>query len=78
VAHILRELIFIHEQCEQVWAKTLVYLLLDMNRKREEQKLVAPEFAAEQLKQWHQQYKEIIPVTDWSYIYFKRSLNAFL
>ena len=60
VAHILRELIFIHEQCEQAWAKTMVDLLLDMNRKREGQKLVAPEFTTEQLNQWHQQYKEIL------------------
>ena len=60
MAHLLRELIFIHEQCEQAWARTLVDLLLDMSRKREEQKLVAPEFAAKDLNQWYKQYKQIL------------------
>ena len=40
VAHLLRELIFIHEECGQAWAKTLAYLLLDMNRRRDEQTLL--------------------------------------
>lgn len=60
IAHILRELIFIHEECDQVWAKSLVDLLLDMNQKREEQKLLASSFPSERLKKWHQQYKEIL------------------
>ena len=60
LAHILRELIFIHEECDQVWAKSLVNLLLDMNQKREEQKLLASSFPSERLEKWHQQYKEIL------------------
>jgi transposase len=60
VAHLLRELIFIHEECNQAWAKTSIDLLLDMNRQREKQKLVASCFPPEQLDQWHQQYQEIL------------------
>jgi transposase len=59
-AHILRELVFIHEEFEQVWAKSLFDLLLDMNKKREEQKLVASCFPPERLLEWHQQYKETL------------------
>jgi transposase len=60
LAHILRELIFIHEECDQAWAKTLVDLLREMNRKREEQKLVAAAFPAQQLREWQQQYRRIL------------------
>jgi transposase len=60
VAHILRELIFIHEECDQAWAKTLADLLLDMNQKREEQKLLDSYFTSERLNEWHQQYQEIL------------------
>ena len=60
LAHILRELIFIHEECDQTWAKTLVDLLREMNRKREEQKLVAAAFPAQQLREWQQQYQRIL------------------
>jgi transposase len=60
LAHILRELIFIHEECDQAWAKSLADLLLDMNRKREEQKLLASSFPSEQLREWHQQYQKIL------------------
>jgi len=59
-AHILRELVFIHEECNQVWAKSLFDILLDMNQKREEQKLVALCFQPERLLEWHQQYQEIL------------------
>jgi transposase len=59
-AHILRELVFIHEECQQVWAKSLFDLLLDMNKKREEQKLVASCFPPERLLEWHQQYQGIL------------------
>ena len=60
LAHILRELIFIHEECDQAWAKTLVEFLRDMNQKREEQKLIADAFPEERLHEWHKQYKEIL------------------
>lgn len=60
VAHLLRELIFIHEECGQVWAKTLADLLLDMNRKREEHKLLTSCFPPERQEQWHRQYQEIL------------------
>lgn len=60
LAHILRELIFIHEECDQVWAKKLADLLLDMNLKREEQKLHTSTFPPERLQKWHQQYQEIL------------------
>lgn len=60
LAHILRELIFIHEECEQVWAKKLADLLLDMNQKREEQKLHTTNFPQEQLQLWQQQYQQIL------------------
>lgn len=60
VAHLLRELIFIHEECDQAWAKTLADLLLDMNRKREEQKLIDSCFPTELLEQWHRQYQAIL------------------
>jgi len=60
LAHILRELIFIHEECDQFWAKALADLLLDMNRKREEQKLLGSSFSSERLKEWHQQYQGIL------------------
>ena len=60
VAHLIRELVFIHEECEQTWAKSLVDLLLDMNRKREEQKRIATEFSTDYLEKWHQQYKKIL------------------
>jgi len=60
LAHILRELIFIHEECDQAWAKSLVDLLLDMNKKREEQKLLASSFPSDRLKKWHQQYQKIL------------------
>ena len=60
LAHILRELIFIHEECDQAWAKALADLLLDMNQKREEQKLLASGFPSERLKKWHQQYQGIL------------------
>lgn len=60
LAHILRELIFIHEECDQAWAKTLADLLLNMNRKREEQKLLASGFPSERLTKWHQRYQEIL------------------
>jgi len=59
-AHILRELVFIHEECNQVWAKSHFDLLLDMNKKREEQKMIAPFFPEESLLEWHQQYKIIL------------------
>jgi transposase len=59
-AHILRELVFIYEECNQVWANSLYELLLDMNKKREEQKLVAPCFTDERLLEWHQEYKAIL------------------
>jgi transposase len=59
-AHILRELVFIHEECNQDWAKSLFDLLLDMNKKREEQKMIAPLFPEERLLEWHQQYKIIL------------------
>jgi transposase len=57
-AHILRELVFIHEEYKQVWAKSLFDLLIDMNKNREEQKLVA--FQPERLFEWHRQYQKII------------------
>lgn len=60
VAHLIRELIFIHEQYDQAWAKSLVDLLFDMNRKREEQKLIASEFTIGCLEEWHQQYQKIL------------------
>jgi transposase len=60
LAHILRELIFIHEECDQAWAKALANLLLDMNRKREEQKLSASAFPSDRLEKWHQQYQGIL------------------
>ena len=60
VAHLLRELIFIHEECGQAWAKTLADLLLDMNRRREEQKLLTSCFPPERLDQWHWQYQAIL------------------
>jgi len=60
VAHLLRELIFIHEECDQAWAKTLADLLLDMNRKREEQKLLTSCFPPEHQDQWRQQYQAIL------------------
>ncbi|MBU4261749.1 MAG: IS66 family transposase [Proteobacteria bacterium] len=60
VAHLLRELIFIHEECDQAWARTLADLLLDMNRKREEQKLSASCFLPECLEQWHRQYQGVL------------------
>ena len=59
-AHILRELVFIHEEYQQVWAKSLFDLLLDMNKKREEQKLVASCFPPERLLEWRQQYRGIL------------------
>ena len=59
-AHILRELVFIHEECQQVWAKSLFDLLLDMNKKREKQKLIASCFPPERLLEWHQQYQGIL------------------
>jgi len=59
-AHILRELVFIHEVCGQVWAKKLFDLLLDMNKKRDEQMQIASCFPEELLLEWHQQYKEIV------------------
>ena len=60
VAHLIRELIFIHEEYEQTWARSLIDLLLEMNRKREEQKQVASEFSTECLENWHQQYQKIL------------------
>ena len=61
LAHILRELIFIHEECGQVWALTLADLLLDMNQKREEQKLAGAScFPYERLTQWHLEYQAIL------------------
>ena len=60
VAHLLRELIFIHEEYSQAWAKTLADLLLDMNQRREEQKLFASCFPPERLDQWHRQYQGIL------------------
>jgi transposase len=60
LAHILRELIFIHEECDQAWAKALGDLLLDMNSKREEQKLLASAFPQEVLEEWRQQYQGIL------------------
>lgn len=59
-AHILRELVFIYEVCGQLWAKSLFDLLCDMNKKREEQKLVDSCFAPERLLAWHQEYKDIL------------------
>ena len=59
-AHILRELVFIHEESNQVWAKSLYDLLLDMNKKRDEQMMVASCFPDEHMLEWHQQYKEIL------------------
>jgi transposase len=59
-AHILRELTFIHEVCGQAWAKKLIDLLVDMNKKREEQKKVASCFPEVQLLEWHQQYQDIV------------------
>ena len=34
-AHLIRELVFIHEQFDQVWAKELIDLLLDMKKAKE-------------------------------------------
>src|SRR3990172_248071 len=51
-AHLLRELIFIHEECKQSWAKKLADLLCDMNRQRDEQKLSASCFPPERLELW--------------------------
>jgi len=59
-AHILRELTFIHEVCGQVWAKKMIDLLVDMNNKREEQKLLADCFPEKPLLEWHDQYQEIV------------------
>ncbi len=59
-AHILRELTFIHEVCGQAWAKKLIDLLVDMNRKRGEQMQVASCFPEMQLLEWHQQYQDIV------------------
>ena len=58
--NILRELIFIHEECDQTWAKKLADHLLNMNQKREEQKLHSSNFPPERLQAWHQQYQEIL------------------
>lgn len=41
-------------------ALCLADLLLDMNRKREEQKLSASAFPSQRLKKWHQQYQGIL------------------
>jgi transposase len=60
LAHILRELIFIHEECGQVWARKLTDLLLAMNQKREEQKLHDSKFPPELLHEWHQQYRRVL------------------
>jgi len=55
--HILRELTFIHEVCGQSWAKKMIDLLVYMNEKREEQKLLADCFPEKQLWEWHEQYQ---------------------
>lgn len=60
VAHLLRELTFIHEECDQAWAKALIDLFLDMNTQREKQRLVTASFPPERVCLWHQQYQDII------------------
>lgn len=59
-AHILRELVFVHEELKQDWAKSLYDLLLEMNKARDDQMLVDSCFQEQTLKNWHQRYKDIL------------------
>jgi transposase len=59
-AHLLRELVFIHEQMKQDWAKSMSDLLLEMNKARDEQMKTASSFPEQQLIEWDQRYDNIV------------------
>ena len=59
-AHLLRELVFIHEQMKQDWAKSMSDLLLEINKARDEQMKTASSFPEQQLIEWDQRYDNIV------------------
>ena len=49
-AHLLRELIYLHEQEKQLWAKEMLKLLLNIKEKRDVLKNSATSFSPDELK----------------------------
>lgn len=59
-AHLLRELVFIHEELHQPWAGRMRDILLEMKLFVAAQKEVAPMLSSDQLDFWRQRYDAIL------------------
>lgn len=59
-AHLLRELIFLHEELGQAWARRMFDLLLEIRQFVIAQKEIAPMPSVAQLEFWHQRYEAIL------------------
>jgi transposase len=59
-AHLLRELIFLHEELHQAWARRMFDLLLEIRQFVIAQKEIAPMPSIAQLEFWYQRYETIL------------------
>jgi transposase len=57
-AHHLRELIFVHEQDEQSWAKQMIEFLLEVKEKKEKSK--GQQFSVRRIQEFERRYREIV------------------
>jgi len=57
-AHHLRELIFVHEQDEQSWAKQMIEFLLEVKEKKEKSK--GQRFSVQRIQEFERRYREIV------------------
>lgn len=59
-AHLLRELIFLHEELHQAWARRMFDLILEIRQFVAVEKASAPMPSVAQLEFWHHRYEEIL------------------
>lgn len=59
-AHLLRELKFLFEEHNQIWAGQMFDLLLEMKAFTESQKIIAPQLSEQQKAPWLKRYQEIL------------------
>jgi len=59
-AHLLRELIFLHEQHDQAWAKEMITLLLEIKEIRETEQNKRSSFSSDEVNDFTNRYDEIL------------------
>jgi transposase len=66
-AHHLRELIFLHEQHGQLWAKNMIDCLIDINKAVNEAKISTHTLFKEQIRKFEERYQKILHICYYFY-----------